>query len=465
MDVTRFLSFIVLLVTQSYGFEEPKWTLAIDLFSGNDSKNFFAIVTATSSFEKVYLLAGNAPKTSPVSVILLRADAQSNITVNKTALFSGDHMNIKHSINVTKAHEAHGVLLYKFVPLSDPGGNATFTEDQFEKPKPFYGCHFDWYLYDHEKTDTSITLIFQATSYDNDAPVLAAGYLKFIVTFSTVDVSGNTRPSLPVSAGLGVTLRLVVHNMNPKIDKARIGLSLMAFTNTSINKDDMFVLEDQTYLTNEEEPGNFKSAVLYLGRREPQPPPDVTYPPAYLYWKSVCYVEPQARPTSARRVTSFRATKATKSDRDKEFRISVPRALFGDLFNPNQPEHSPFLAIRHQLISFGTPFDGFYAKTGHLEWTFVLSMGEPPVQSSLSLYPQLFVPLVIPLMAIVLTLVYLFVVNRYLPPAPTPEEEVTRPLIENLEDEEVYRFSQQDKPTGVVREEGRSSSTMTYGAI
>ncbi|VDL95130.1 unnamed protein product [Schistocephalus solidus] len=177
----------------------------------------------------------------------------------------------------------------------------------------------------------------------------------------------------------------------------------MAFTNTSINKYDKFFFEEQTHLINEEEPGNFKcvleallrmlailnlrkislpcdiltavtgmifgcsSAVLYLGRREPELPPNVTYPPAYLYWKSVCYVQPQARPMSARRVTSFRATKMTHSDKDKEFRISIPRALFGELFNPNQPEHSSFIAIRHHLLSFGTPYDGFYAKTGHME--------------------------------------------------------------------------------------------------
>ncbi|VDN20140.1 unnamed protein product [Dibothriocephalus latus] len=176
-----------------------------------------------------------------------------------------------------------------------------------------------------------------------------------------------------------------------------------------------------------------------MGRREPEPPASVTYPPAYLYWKSVCYVEPQARPTTARRVTSFRATSLTKSDKDKEFRISVPRALFGNLFNPNQPEQSPFIAIRHHLLSFGTPFDGFYAKTGHLEWTFVLSIGEPPPPSSLTLYPRLFLPLLIPVFAIVLSLLYLFVANRYLPPAQSPEDEVTRPLIADLQGEEVYR--------------------------
>uniref|UniRef100_A0A0X3PBG2 Lysosomal protein NCU-G1-A n=3 Tax=Schistocephalus solidus TaxID=70667 RepID=A0A0X3PBG2_SCHSO len=465
MDVTRALSLILLLVAQSYGLSKPKWTLSLEIFGGNDSRNYFAIVTAASSSERIYLLAGNSPKTSPVSLILLRADAQSNITVNKTALFSENHNEIMHSITVTKTHEAHGVLLYKFVPLSDPGGNATFTEDQFEKSKPFYGCHFDWYLHDHEKTDTYITLIFQATSYDNDVPVLSTGYILFFVTISTVDVSGNTRPSLKVSAGLGVSLRLVVHNMNMKMDRARIGLSLMAFTNTSINKYDKFFFEEQTHLINEEEPGNFKSAVLYLGRREPELPPNVTYPPAYLYWKSVCYVQPQARPMSARRVTSFRATKMTHSDKDKEFRISIPRALFGELFNPNQPEHSSFIAIRHHLLSFGTPYDGFYAKTGHMEWTFVLSMGEPPVPSSLSLYEKLFTPLILPLLAIVLTPLCLFVLNRYLQPAPTPEEEVTRPLIENLEDEEVNSFAQQGKPFLVMSQEDDAHPSSTYGAI
>ncbi|VDN15746.1 unnamed protein product [Dibothriocephalus latus] len=89
-------------------------------------------------------------------------------------------------------------------------------------------------------------------------------------------------------------------------------------------------------------------------------------------------------------------------------------------------------------------------------------MGEPPVPSSISLYPRLFIPIFIPVLAIVLSLLYLFIDHRYLPPAPSPEEDLTRPLIEDLEDEEVYRFAQ---PT-VAEPEGEASRlSSTYGAI
>lgn len=118
-----------------------------------------------------------------------------------------------------------------------------------------------------------------------------------------------------------------------------------------------------------------KSTTVYLDAYDTQHPeddPSQRLPPAYLYWRDTCYVEParsRGRWGSGRRVVAFQDLVVAHGKDNAHINRSLPQAVYGfSKFNIHTKIPNESVAVREEWLGFGSAGDGFYRMTNYVDW-------------------------------------------------------------------------------------------------
>lgn len=107
---------------------------------------------------------------------------------------------------------------------------------------------------------------------------------------------------------------------------------------------------------------------MQFDKRDPPQPETMNTPPAYLYWRDVCFVDPVDRWNSGRHVISFQSNPPHGHKDNERINRSLPQILYGsNRFNIHIHDNKT-IATMEEWFGFGSPSDGFYAKTNYTDW-------------------------------------------------------------------------------------------------
>ncbi|VDM16777.1 unnamed protein product [Hydatigera taeniaeformis] len=401
--------------------------------------------------------------------MILRGGPESIVTVNETKFFQ---TNISESITCVGITESTGILIEAQVcEYEDKKGTATFENHEGAVCRNS-GENLQWRLHHNESNMNAEALVlgFVSGHWDPHKDNIYHS-VKFKFTIPTE----NTKSALllPVVRGFGVRMEV----MGP-LEKSygRLGIGMLIYTNETIHPGQAFHQESLFDFGVEEEVGNFLSTVVLLNKREPPEAGDeVDMPPAYVFWRDVCFVDPVNRWSAGRRVVSFQSNPKRHNKPNRHINRSLPQAVFGfKRFNIHLHDNDTVAAVS-EWLGFGSPGDGFFAKTNYTDWSFIMALGIPPVASTPVFY-RLFIPFFLPILAVVGSLIYVYASQRWGPHL-NDGTEATQPLISEVGSDEVDNddgYPGFDVPNGVHSqgnsdiiegEETAATPTSSYGAI
>ncbi|KAM3181025.1 hypothetical protein ACTXT7_015158 [Hymenolepis weldensis] len=359
--------------------------------------------------------------------MVMRGSLKSSVDIDDTLYFM-KHNN--DSINATEIAESHGILFFNICEYEDKKGTATFDDYKHSICRNS-GEKLMWHYLESESTLSGdlVVLTFQSRRWDPPNNVEHHG-IKFQFTISNEDLNGI----LHVPAIRGVQIKM---EFTEKLGKheSRLGVGMLIFTNSSIQPDQHFLQTDTFNLGVEWEPGNFLSTSVQFDRRDPSEPKPPTASPAYLFWRGVCFVDSKDRWYSGRRVAAFQSNPLHTHKENERINRSLPQVIYGAKRFNIHIHNNDTVAVMEEWFGFGSPLDGFYAKTNYTDWTFVMALGHPPPDYSPQAGP-LFAPLILPLLVLVVTLSYYFCRQRFCPLPTTDPSDVIRPLIDEIIDDD-----------------------------
>ncbi|VDK45499.1 unnamed protein product, partial [Taenia asiatica] len=218
--------------------------------------------------------------------MILRGGSESNVTVNETRFFGG---NVSESISTTGITESTGILIQEVCEYEDKKGTATF-ENYEEALCRNSGENLRWHLQQNESEfleNKRAVLGFGSAHWD---PPNNRSYhsVKFKFTISA-ESTDNSLP-LPVGRGFAASMQVTGPLEKPY---SRLGISMLVYTNETINPNQIFLQKKLFDFGVEEEVGNFLSTAVLLNKRDPpQEGDEVDMPPAYVFWRDACFVDP-----------------------------------------------------------------------------------------------------------------------------------------------------------------------------
>ncbi|CUT99133.1 hypothetical protein [Echinococcus multilocularis] len=400
--------------------------------------------------------------------MILRGGPESNVTVNGTKFFES---NVSESISSIGITESSGLLLYNVCEYEDKKGTATF--ENYEKATcRNSGENLRWRLHQGESNFGREKVVLNFVSVHWDPPNNWSHHsVKFQFTISTTSAD-NALP-LPLARGFAATIQVI-----GPLEKsyARLGIGMLFFTNETIHPSQRFLQTNLFDFGVEEEPGNFLSTVVLLNKREPpQAGDEVDMLPAYVFWRDVCFVDPVDRWSAGRHVVAFQSSPTRDSKTNRHINRSLPQALFGfKRFNIHVHSNDT-AATMSEWFGFGSAGDGFFVKTNYTDWSFIMALGSPPPAST-SVVARLFTPLVLPLLALLGSVAYIYASQHWGPPL-NDGIEVTRPLINEVSSGEadddggypgfgdLKRTRLQENSNNIEGDEATAIPTSSYGAI
>ncbi|VDD79392.1 unnamed protein product [Mesocestoides corti] len=333
-----------------------------------------------------------------------------------------------HPVNVilltNRLHSLkHGFTVCEYDDRTD---TATF-ENYKEAECKNSGEKLMWSLSEEDRVETpdKVILTFTSSHWDPPKPGEHHG-VKFTFTITTENING----ALSVLGGRGFTVKMMFSE-NFQKPRARLGLGVLIFTNESIHPDQKFLQEDWLDLSIEAEPGNFLATAVSLNKRDVPLPGDKTdMPPAYLFWRDVCFVEREDLWKAGRRVSAFQSTVSRHHKDTAHINRSLPQAVFGFKRFNIHVQSNKTVGVMEEWFGFGSPGDGFYAKTNYTEWTFVMALGNPQFVRT-SILPRLFAPLILPLLVFLGSVAYFC--YQYHAAVRVSCSDATRPLISEVD--------------------------------
>ncbi|KAL5004804.1 hypothetical protein ScPMuIL_018260 [Solemya velum] len=185
------------------------------------------------------------------------------------------------------------------------------------------------------------TLAFEFNSYDHEARQNDLPHLQYNENNTIID--------------------FLIDHVTPVFKKSRFALEAI-FVSADNTTDDMEI-SVTTSIDDEYSPGVFKMT-NWVTR------PHNLDETGYAQWKPVCYLKSaRSRSDGTKMITSPLQRNSTHLDMEG-LKQTIAYAYFGDkLLN---------MEIGGTNLSFGLSQDGFYTKTEHTAWTFLVGFGDPP---------------------------------------------------------------------------------------
>ncbi|KAL5106380.1 hypothetical protein TcWFU_008413 [Taenia crassiceps] len=404
--------------------------------------------------------------------MILRGGPGSSVTVNETRFFEG---NVSGSISSTGITESTGILIQEICDYEDKKGTATFEKYE-DAPCRNSGENLRWSLLHNEsdfERDKRVVLGFASAHWDPPSNrSFHSVKFKFIIS------AESTKNALPLPVGRGFAASMQVMGPLEKTH-SRLGISMLIYTNETIHPSQAFLKRKLFNFGVEEEVGNFLSTAVLLNKREPpQAGDEVNMPPAYVFWRDVCFVDPVDRWSAGRHVVGFQSHPRRQNKPNRHINRSIPMAVFGSRRFNIHVHSNDTAATMSMWLGFGSPGDGFFAKTNYTDWSFVMALGSP-LLSSTPLAARLLTPLILPLLVLLASLAYFYASQHCWRPRLNDGAEVTRPLINEVGDDEAHGddnddgypgFGDLSKTRSQVNsgssgaDEATSAATSSYGA-
>ncbi|VDN97668.1 unnamed protein product [Rodentolepis nana] len=358
--------------------------------------------------------------------MIMRGSLNSHVDIN-ASLFFAKHNN--DSITTTEITESHGFLIFNICEYEDTKGTATF--DNHEKAIcRNSGSNLMWHFLkrDSKWSPDLVVLTFQSRRWDPPNNAEHNG-VKFQFTISNEDIDEVLH--VPAIRGVRIRMEFTEQLMKPK---SRLGVGMLIFTNSSIQNNQKFLQTGTFNFGMELEPGNFLSTSIQLDKRDPPEPKPPNASPAYLFWRDVCFVDAEDRWHSGRRVVAFQSVLPHTHKENQHVNRSLPQIIYGAKRFNIHLRNNDTVAVMEEWFGFGSPLDGFYAKTNYTDWTFVMALGHLPPDNSPHA-GRLFAPLIMPLLVLVVTLAYYFGRRRFCPLPTADLPDMTQPLIDEIIDD------------------------------
>ncbi|KAM3178248.1 hypothetical protein ACTXT7_002957 [Hymenolepis weldensis] len=384
-----------------------------------------------------FLLPGNNP-TAPLSVIMLEADANTDLlSVNWTSFLS-QKGGFPNSTSLRGVRTSYGFIINQFCVYTDINDSAEITPDDISRQcLHMLGKNFNWHLIDNAGGQNPVKFVYTALSSNDTQDGLGNVTVSILFPKSEADIPNGS--SLYLTPKMGLIFEISIDGVKTP-DHGRIAPILIPFSQDPVHVNEDFF--QSTSLTDD-----YKEVLynLHLARRKIVATANDTvsvrvsgHTPAYMQWETVCEVTLNGQ--AKRRVYTAPRLQIPKKTAGK-YKYSLPLAYYGETFIQNRGAvyENTTVGARLQALTLGTPHDGFYASTKFVRWRGVLSMGEPVEIPDRRAQVRLALAIAIPLMLfITVTVVVAFVVKRR---RTNQAGGSTEPLLPRNEDSVMARFA------------------------
>nr|AAW26141.1 SJCHGC08990 protein [Schistosoma japonicum] len=233
-------------------------------------------------------------------------------------------------------------------------------------------------------------------------------------------------PHLLLTPGWIVQFDVLFNNLTSHFKQSRFGLQLAMISNLTLSPTEEFRKDVLFSIDDELTPGNFEMTNFLLGEsvsklnnkklvNTDKYLKNSTNPPAFIQIKPACFIDNQWRTVQNSRNVYVSKHQDLLNDEDS-LRYSLPSIFYADRINPNTIDNNTGLmpiGIRLLNVSFGTPTDGFYAKTKFIVWTASFGLGNPPKDNLSSLLIGLIVcSMLIIVSAVILGILLVIILRR-----------------------------------------------------
>ncbi|KAL7064730.1 hypothetical protein AAHC03_04631 [Spirometra sp. Aus1] len=383
---------------------------------------------------------------------MLEASNSKELQVNWTAFLSRNTSLLHDSIKLDSKLNSYGIILNEICTFNDTNDDAEITDLQLQREcLRFLGKNLQW---NHTVTRNARSITFLYTANHSLESRDHFGKDGIVIVNITIPKSAEGlqgKEDFSLVPGRGISLELTVKNLLLE-ERTRVAPILLAFSEQPLEEDENFVSALEIDRSGQETLMN-----LFLARRRKVESYGYTgmrdllgiresddRTPAFIQWRTTCQVENSSSPSASRQVHAGPQLRVAKSYA-KKYSHSLPYALYGDRFNQQQ-QQTP-IGLRLQAITFGTPKDGFYMKTGYVSWQAILSMDDPTRGGDYRLASILGATISVVVMAFVLPLA-IFAALRYKRRLQSPPQEDRQPILDSNDNTEHRNPS--ESPFGIL---------------
>ncbi|CAH0385567.1 unnamed protein product [Bemisia tabaci] len=294
------------------------------------------------------------------SLLLLESTKDSNLSITWPDFVNGSADSIRLTSPISYAF---GLVINKIIEFNDIGDTG-FMNETSKETLILSADNFKWRVKSFYQNPDSGTVNFEVTAngYSSE-DIVKNGTISFLVSVFPSKDHGIDLPHLLHTAN-STQIDMTIDHFTTAYPNSRFAVEL-AFVSSETENSDL-ELKSKKSLDDEHSPGVF--TVIEL-QTENSKKGNVG---GYLQWRPLVYTFNDRDYANSTDTVHYHVENIT-TEQENFLNNSLPFVFFEK--NISQ------LAVRAMNVSFGFKLDGFYRKSGYLSWSFLVGIGEPPVES------------------------------------------------------------------------------------
>ncbi|KAK4468115.1 hypothetical protein MN116_008283 [Schistosoma mekongi] len=429
--MSTFQSLFIMIYTLTFIFVvESSWNVTV---SHNPGCN---LSTECEKYDLMYINARNL--TSSVHVFITASEhfpLPSVLIVHSSVaeispLINWGKLNIssEKSLNISNVTQSYALVFYKMLEYNDLDDNVNMSI--YSKNSDQILIHnFNEYQWKRNLNNEGSLFfennLFEITYNGTSSKMNSSEQVIIKFRISNTTQHHKEMPHLLLTPGWIVQFDVLFNNLTSHFKQSRFGLQLAMISNLTLRSTEEFRKNVLFSIDDELTPGNFEMTNFLLGESASKLDntklvntdkhlKNSTNPPAFIQIKPACFIDNQWRTVQNSRNVYISRHQDLLND-ENSLRYSLPSIFYADRINPNIDNNTGLtpIGIRLLNVSFGTPTDGFYAKTKFIVWTASFGLGNPPKDNLSSLLIGLIVcSMLIIVSAVILGILLTIILRR-----------------------------------------------------